>query len=356
MTKRFPVWLWLLPLWWAAYAMIFSTQVVAMDKHISWTEALRYSYGGWMTWVPLSLGLYLVVQRHPIVRGGILRAIVIQAAAVCLVVVLKALYVRQSNSIFDWYEQLPPFIEVLTASARHNFMLAWTVIGVAHAFVYSKMSRLREKIMADMETNLVIAQLNALKAQMNPHFLFNSLNSVAEMMHKDVDLADDMLISLAALLRDGMGSNETHQRTLRAEVELANHYLTMEKIRLGQRLKVQWAIEEDCQDALVPVLILQPLVENAIIHGISRRRDPGTLTVRASESAEKLNLSVENSIGPDQGSDRGNGMALRSMHDRLRMLYGPNASLWRGKTEEDRYIVKISVPLERQELTAGIRV
>jgi LytS/YehU family sensor histidine kinase len=336
--------------------MIFATQVVAMDKHISWTEALRYSYGGWMTWVPFSLCLYVVVQRHPIVRGGIVRAIAIQAAAVCSVVLLKALYVRQSNSIFDWYEQLPPFLEILTASAQHNFMLAWAVIGVAHAFVYSKMSRRREKIIADMEKNLVRAQLDALKAQMNPHFLFNSLNSVAEMMHKDVDLADEMLVSLAALLRDGMGSNETQQRTLRAEVELANHYLIMEKIRLGERLRVQWAIEEDCQDALVPVLILQPLVENAIIHGISRRRNPGTLTVRARGSGGGLKVSVENSIGPDQGSDRGNGMALRSMQDRLRMLYGPNASLWRGKIEEDRYIVEISIPLERHELAAGIRV
>ena len=356
--KRFPMWLWAVPVWWAVYALVFASQVVQMNRssgnEITWDEAFAYSFGGWMTWVPLTLGLYWVVQRFPIARGRVALALTLQSLAVAGAVVLKAAYIYGSNPIFDWYDELPSFGTVVVASVHNNFMLAWTVIGVAHAFVYSEQARLREKKMTEMEKGLVTAKLDALKAQMNPHFLFNALSSVAEMVHKDQNVADEMLVSLSELLRDGMRSNDSQQRPLRDEVELAHHYLMIEKIRLGDRLETVWEIEESCESEMVPVLILQPLVENAIVHGIARRKVAGRLIVRAKRQGSSIIIGIENSPGPDQGQIRGNGIALRSTGDRLSMLYGPKASLTRKEGDEGRYLVELVIPVERSAAMHGI--
>ena len=313
---------------------------------ITWEAALRYSFGGWMTWVPLTLGLYWVVKRYPISRDRMLGAIAIQSVAVGLAVFLKAAYMYQTNAFFEWYETLPDFGTVLVASVHNNLMLAWTVVGVAHAFVYYQQSRQRDKLLAKMEQGLVTARLDLLKAQMRPHFLFNALSSVAEMVHKDAALADEMLVSLSALLRDGMRNNASHWRPLGEEVELARNYLMIEKIRLGDRLDVRWQIDEECLDTMVPVLILQPLVENAIIHGISRRKQTGQLVVTARRTGRNLSVVVENSVGPDQGNVSGNGIALSSASNRLALLYGDRASLARRDNEGGRHVVELVIPLD----------
>lgn len=356
--KRFPMWLWAVPVWWAVYALVFASQVVQMNRssgnNVTWDEAFAYSFGGWMTWVPLTLGLYWVVQRFPITRGRVAVALALQSLAVAGAVVLKAAYIYETNPIFDWYEELPSFGTVVVASLHNNFMLAWTVVGVAHAFVYSEQARLREKKMAEMEKGLVAAKLDALKAQMNPHFLFNALSSVAEMVHKDQNIADEMLVSLSELLRDAMRINDSQQRPLRDEVELAHHYLMIEKIRLGDRLETVWDIDENCESEMVPVLILQPLVENAIVHGIARRKAAGRLIVRAHRLGSSIIIGIENSPGPGQGQIRGNGIALRSTGDRLSMLYGAKASLTRKEGNDGRYLVELVIPVDRRAGLHGI--
>ena len=322
---------WIVLLWWTAYALVFAGQVVSMGEQqaqaISWGQALRFSFGGWMTWVPLSMGLCWLVLRHPIGRGQVLRPLLILSLGVLAVVLLRAVYVAATNPVFGWYDTLPPFREVLWASLRNNVMLAATVVGVAHALVFHRQAREREQRVAELEANLATSQLDALRAQLHPHFLFNALNSVAEMVHRDPEVADHMLVSLSALLRDSLAVERHQVRPLRRELDVVEHYLLIEKIRLGERLNVEWMIDERCLDIDVPMLILQPLVENAIVHAIARQRTPGRLVVRARIDGDMLVIEVENSIEPEQRPAPGAGTGLRSIRDRLRLLYAGRATL-----------------------------
>ncbi len=141
MFKRVPSVFWIVLMWWTAYALIFATQVIRMGDQqgqpISWQEALQFSFGGWMTWVPLSLGLYWLVKRSPIERDRVLRSLSVLMLGAVAVVVLRAIYVYLTNSFFAWYgdQALPGFGSVLSTAFSNNFMLAWLVIGISHAMV-----------------------------------------------------------------------------------------------------------------------------------------------------------------------------------------------------------------------------
>lgn len=346
---KIPLIVWMVLLWWTAYSLMFASQVVAMGeadgKPLAWSRALHFSFGGWMTWVPFSLGILWLVRRFPIERGAVMRALLVQSLAVAAIIVLKAGYIYVTNPVFQWYDALPGFGEVVIASIRNNLMTSWTVIGVAHAVVYYERAREREKRIADIERSLVSSRLEALRAQLNPHFLFNALNSVAEMVHVDRELADRMLVSLSALLRDGLKQDEVQERPLRDELAVVDHYLMIEKIRLTSRLQVRREIDEECLDVPVPVLILQPLVENAIVHGIARRKSPGWLLIRAYVAHRVLHLAVENSAEPGAGTVAGHGVGLRGVSGRLQLLYGDRARLLRSEAAVDRYVVELEIPL-----------
>jgi len=337
-------------IWWTAYSLMFASQAVNMGEltgeAISWSQALQYSFAGWMTWVPFSLIILWTVRRYPIERSPTaFRTVGIHMSGVVLIIVVKAAYIYATNPLFGWYERLPGFVDVLVASVRNNFMTAWTVIGVAHAFVFYERARDRERRIAEMEKSLVSARLDALRAQLNPHFLFNALNSVAEMVHVDIEQADCMLVSLSVLLRDNLKQNEQQIRPLRDEISIVEHYLLIERIRLADRLHISWQLEGDCLDVPVPILILQPLVENAIVHAIARRKSPGWIAIKVKMLAGSLLLSVENSVEPQTSTVMGNGVGLRTISDRLQLLYGERARIVRCDAGSDRYTAEISIPL-----------
>ncbi len=337
-------------LWWAIYSAISATQFIAMGEAtgnpIAWSQALAYGFAGNMPWVPFTLFLFWLAWKYPIGRGHMLRNIAIHALGVAAIIVVKAAYICLTNPYLIWYDGvLPGFGEVVVTSIRNNLMTGWTVVGVGHAFVFYRRARERERELADMERTLVAARLDALRAQINPHFLFNALNSVAEMVHVDADQADEMLVSLSALLRDGLANEERQLRPLREEIALVEHYLLIEKIRLGQRLSVVWEVEAECLPEPVPVLILQPLVENAIVHAIARSKTAGTVTIRARNRESMLLLGVENSIGEGEHAAAGNGIGLRSVSGRLELLYGGQARLVRRESEAGSYVVELHVPL-----------
>lgn len=351
MLKRIPSVFWIVLLWWAACALLMALQTADMPAPnggaIGWGKALKDAFGGWMTWVPLSLGLHWVIRRHPIERGRALRSGLVMTGAVAVIVVLRGAYVYLTDPIFHWYggQPLPAFGSVLVASLNSNILLAWLVVGMVHALVFYERSREREQKVVELEASLATTRLEALRAQLNPHFLFNALNSVAEMVHRDAELADRMLVSLAALLRDSLSSPQGQQRPLHEELALVRHYLMIEKIRLGERLQVDWQIGADCMYVEVPALILQPLVENAIVHGIARRRSSGTLRLGGRVHDGKLLLEVENSIAPQDSAVPGTGIGLHSTRSRLKLLHGPQAGLSQHVTEAGHYLVQLTIPV-----------
>jgi sensor histidine kinase YesM len=187
--------------------------------------------------------------------------------------------------------------------------------------------------------------------QLNPHFLFNTLNAIASLMHKDVKLADRMITRLADLLRYALESTDAHEVPLRQELSFLERYLEIEKTRFGSRLTVRMEIPEQALDALVPNLILQPLVENAIKHGIERRSKPGLIELRAVCEDQCLRLTLtDNGPGlPAQPSAR-KGIGVANTRARLAELYGAAHTFELRDAEGGGVVVEVTLPLRLAQL------
>jgi LytS/YehU family sensor histidine kinase len=197
---------------------------------------------------------------------------------------------------------------------------------VDHAWGYSLKYRERELHASQLAAQLAQAELQALRMQLHPHFLFNTLHTVSALMHKDVELADDMLSRLGDLLRRTLDTAQAQEVPLQQELEFIQTYLEIEQARLGSRLHVRFETEPETLDVLVPNLILQPLVENAVRHGIAPRLEGGRLVVRARRESDRLELEVEDD-GPGLPADFADrpreGLGLANTRARLAALYGP---------------------------------
>src|SRR5262249_30976919 len=157
---------------------------------------------------------------------------------------------------------------------------------------YYRRLRERELKASELEARLAQSQLQALKMQLQPHFLFNTLHTIAELVHEDPEMADRMIMRLSELLRMSLDNSSAHDVTLKQELDFLERYIEIERTRLGDRLRVQMAIAPETLGARVPNLILQPLVENAIRHGIAPHSSPGEITVRSEQRNQALWLQV----------------------------------------------------------------
>ncbi|MBL8301064.1 MAG: histidine kinase [Rhodanobacteraceae bacterium] len=344
---KLPLWLNLLLLA-SAYSLFYAESYMnwsaAAGKPMRYTEALFYSFSGWITWVPFSLLLIWLVELRPLRTDTFLRSMPLLVSGVFVVIFAKAAYMYLTNGYFEWYDQPPAFSRVLVDSIRANFLYCWLVVGVAHAILYARHSRQREAQLIDMEAKLTAARLDALTAQLNPHFLFNTLNSIAELVHHDADGADRMLVGLSALLRCSLNSSAEQEFSLREEMEVLNHYLDIQKVRLGRRLRVSCSIEPESLNARVPVLILQPIVENAIVHSISRRAEGGSIHIQAQRDSQRLILLIENDGEASGEPTSGNGVGMRNTQSRLQCLYGNDYSFELTRTECGGARVRLELP------------
>ena len=284
--------------------------------------ALKASLLGAWLWVPFALGLLWLVRRFPIEPGQLARSLPVHAAAVVAVVVLRAVLIYSLNPWVGWWAATPDFSAVLIRSIVNNTFLSWLVIGVGHALLFSARSRERERQTLALQTQLSEARLVALSSKLNPHFLFNALNSIAELVHRDAAAADRMIVGLSALLRNSLERSGDAQVPLHEELRLLGFYLDIEKVRLGPRLRVEWQVEDAALSAQLPPLLLQPLVENAVRHGISRRLTPGVVVVRAFRSNQRLVLEVQDDGAGSGEPTPGCGTGLKTTRARLECLYG----------------------------------
>ena len=196
------------------------------------------------------------------------------------------------------------------------------------------------------------AELRALKAQVNPHFLFNSLHSISALTSSDPKRARQMCIALADFLRATLGLGEKQLITLREELSLIHSFLAVEKIRFGARLRMEETIDEAVLDCMVPPLILQPLVENAVAHGIANLTEGGWIRLQATcDAAANVTINVENTFDPEAPARRKSGVGLVNVRQRLDTRYGRNASFSVQKNGEV-FQVGLMVPAERQEVPA----
>lgn len=227
----------------------------------------------------------------------------------------------------------------------------WIIVGIDHAVdVYGRYrERERETTQlqlesARLEAELTQIQLDALRKQLHPHFLFNTMNTISVLMEEDIQRARRMLLRLSELLRVTLEYDGAHEVPLRQELDLLRHYLEIEQIRFEGRLSIQLAIDSQTLDVRVPTLILQPLVENAIRHGIAPRAAAGHVTVRAERKGDELHLEVRDD-GPGLAEGHRAGVGLLNTRSRLAHLYSKRARLELLPAEGGGTVAKIALPL-----------
>src|SRR5262249_45849829 len=233
-------------------------------------------------------------------------------------------------------------------------LLAYSgVVAAAHLLLFYDRYRRQEAAAADaarqralLEASLKQAELDALRAQINPHFLFNTLQSVSLLMQEDVPAANRMLLLLADLLRDGTVRDHPLEVSLELELDLVRRYLEIERIRFADRLQVRYDIPPDTRDALVPSLLLQPLVENAVVHGVAEAADPVELCVRSRRIAGELELRVSDTgPGPRASEGPGLGLGLANTKARLERLHPGESRIEWGDGPSGGFEVRVSIPL-----------
>jgi len=241
----------------------------------------------------------------------------------------------------------PALLEIIVRRGIFQFPTYWAIVAIAHAFIFSQRAREREQLALNLEARLAKSRLQALQMQLNPHFLFNTLNSIASLIHENPGAADEMITSLSEFLRLTLKTSDRSEVPLREEMDFLNHYLAIEQIRFGDRLRVEKHIEPALLGAQVPVLILQPLVENAIKHGIEKKLGPGVVTITASRTGETLQLQVQDNgrgLSSAAGGQISEGVGLANIRARLRELAGDAATLQIGSPAEGGFIATIRLP------------
>ena len=253
---------------------------------------------------------------------------------------LVASYLALMALSYQGASLLEPYAEI-------HFFLKNLFISVLISLIFLRYFYIQHQWEVHMQADTA-AKYDALQSRMRPHFLFNSLNTVAQLVHMDADKAEDAILDLASFMRTIL--DKRNRISLREELDLTISYLNMEGLRLGKhRLTIVWDMNQATlpMDMDIPPLLLQPLVENAIYHGIQPRKDGGTLGISLYQQGESLGVSVTNPIPPDNTNAhlKGNHIAQENMKKRLQLAYGDRANLKIEKTTH-QYRVSFTIPKE----------
>jgi len=256
-----------------------------------------------------------------------------------------------SHKLAAWYQIID------SALNWYFFIVAWAILYVALS--YAGKVRLAERAAAQYQAEAQTAQLRALRYQINPHFLFNTLNSLSSLvMRQRGDEAERMIINLSNFFRTSLTTDPTEDVPLADEIRMQRLYLDIEQIRFPERLQVVLDVPPNLENAAVPGMLLQPLVENAIKYGVARSTRPVTVTIRARSAQGSLHLTVEdNGLAEAETallpSEKGHGVGLRNVCDRLAARFGDAASCHYGARPEGGFRVSLSMPLRMHAETGA---
>jgi signal transduction histidine kinase len=318
---------------------------------VSWRQAVSHSLADWYVVGLLSIPAVQLARRFRLEAGHWGRGLFVHALASA---VFSLVYMVVRAAVGQWQYDAAfqdAFKPLLVKTWHYNLLVYWVIVAVSHAFDYHRKYRERELRASELEKRLAQAKLQALQMQLNPHFLFNTLHSISSLMHKDVEAADRMITRLSDLLRAALAGADTQEVTLRQELKLLQLYLSIEQIRFGSRLTVKMNVAPDTLEAQVPNLVLQPLVENAIRHGIEPRAQPGCIELRARRQDSLLALVVsDDGAGVGGNGTVKEGVGLSNTRARLRELYGAAHRFELVRGQEGGVRVELAIPFrERRE-------
>lgn len=335
---------------WTLVALYFATQAYlnpAFQMRPPWRDVLAVNLTYYYLWGLTTPLVAWLARRFPLrtVRAfgvHLLASIVLTAIQLFIAEAILWNFTAAGFRKGSFVESLKI---ALTANFHGSLPTYWLILAAYLAWTYARNA-------SRLETQLAHAQLDALKMQLNPHFLFNTLNSVSSLMYVDVDAADTMLTRLSDFLRLTLERPIAPRISLREEIDFVQQYLEIERIRFEERLRVTIDVERSAEDVLVPALILQPLVENAIHHGIANRTEGGSIVIRARREERWLRLVVRDDGGGGAGilparksgqNARSPSIGLTNTRARLQALYGGLYRLDYG-AKENGFEVEIAIP------------
>ena len=349
-------WLWIAAIWCAGGLFDASQSVLiihAEGRHPPWLPLFATEFVSWLPWV-LATGLIVdLARRYPVIRGMSVKALAVHCATFAVVsAVAEAWSALLQMLVNPWGNRhWPTFVDTWTTTLVFQaltFLIAYALILTVTYLIDARESIARQMAeTARLNEELTRAQLAALRGQMEPHFIYNTLNSIAGLVrdHKGV-AAVNMIVGLSEFLRRSSEDSHRSQVTLAEEVEYLQRYLDIQKVRFGERLQVSVEIPTELLRARVPNLLLQPLVENAIKHGISKRIVGGTVRVAGACNQGNLCLSVYND-GPTLLADwqaTRTGVGIGNLRTRLQILHGNESGLQLRRADAGGVEVLVTLP------------
>jgi two-component system, LytTR family, sensor kinase len=352
--RRWVAWAWI---WigWTGLGLFLgissSLAYLAVGNPPRWSLTIRMALAETYVWALIAPFVMTLASRFPFTRATLFRSLPVHIAASILVSFVKLIvdqWVRRALFGFRGY--------LLISSLAPSILFYWGIVAAAHGLAYYRSSKDRELRASQLEARLAQARLQMLQMQLHPHFLFNTLHTISELVHEDPETADRMIGGLSDLLREALAVGDGQEVPLRRELALLERYLDIQRARFVDRLRVDVNIDPAVLDALVPRLVLQPIVENAVRHGIGSRASRGHITISASAAAGTLRLRVQDDgQGPswrDEAERAAEGVGLGNTRERLQALYGPGDRLSMTSAPGGGTIVELSIPLKSQ-LTSG---
>jgi hypothetical protein len=317
-------------------------------RGLSWPEAIALTVPLCLVYAFVCLAAWYPCRATPLEKSSFTRLVLTHLTAA---VVVSALWTATARALATALERHAGFIGL---EGRLDFSVLWATgvllwfLSVTFHYVLLAEQAAREAQERALEARVLArdAELKALRAQVNPHFLFNCLHSISALTSSDAGKAREMCILLADFLRTTLRLGGKETITLDEEIALVRGYLAIEKVRFGARVQMEEDVGKGTTELLLPPLLLQPLVENAIRHGIANLPEGGVIRLAAQRNDDAVSITVENSFDPDTPSSMKTGLGLDNIRQRLNARYGADASI-AVRTEGNRFSVKLRLPAQQ---------
>jgi two-component system, LytTR family, sensor kinase len=352
---------------WTLFGFVFASQFALQNQYSKnpfplWQILAWQMFSGYV-WFAMSPLIYLLGKKFPIEKGKWRVNLVVHLFASfvfggALLLIDSYFLPKLGYPIREQFTTFGDFYKFFVFSNIYlEISIYWTVLGIQQLVKYYRLNRERELRTSQLEARLALSRLQVLKMQLHPHFLFNTLNAISELMYKNPDAAERMISHLSDLLRLSFENLEVQEISLKQELEFLRKYLEIEQMRFEDRLKVDMQISPDTLDASVPNMILQPLVENAIKHGLAPRAGGGKIEIGAVRNNGHLRLTVsDNGIGVPFGDleHLDEGVGLSNTRRRLRHLYGDTHKFKLKNADRGGLDVNLTIPFKEMEGVASV--
>jgi two-component system LytT family sensor kinase len=336
---------------WAAWALVFAgwaliTVVFAVSSSLTlmltyqpaqWERTFATSFAEWAPWAAMTPAIAWLARRFRLQRTKWLRGLLVLGFTGLIVAFLKLTFTRMLRSGAG----VGDYIQITNFATQ--YVIYWLVVAAVHAADTYQGARERELRASQLEASLADARLQLLRMQLQPHFLFNTLNTIAELVHESPADAERMIAGLSVLLRETLDAS-TERVTLAKELLFLERYIDIQRVRFGDRLTFITAIADDARDVLVPALLLQPLVENSIKYGLASRVEAGRIEVRARREESSLVLEVEDDGAGFSAGTLREGVGLSNTRGRLAQLFGAAQRVEIDTPAAGGAIVRITLP------------